>query len=106
MDSLQAKTKQEEHNSIKTLAKPIEPTELAGFFLKIKEDHLQDRLIMNMEAWQDQEETKGSLPINIRQNRRLILCIQTTEQAEYQSAWQPTLRVMKSLAWCMYERGN
>ena len=98
MDSLQSKTKQVEHNCIKTLAKPTEPTELTGFFLKIKEDHLQDGLIMKMEAWQDQEETKGSLPTNIRQNRRLILCIQTTEQAKYRSAWQPTLRAMKSLA--------
>ena len=50
MDSLQSKTKQEEHDCINTLAKPTEPTELAGFFLKIKEDHLQDGLIMNMEA--------------------------------------------------------
>ena len=50
MDSLQSKTKQVEHNCIKTLAKPTEPTELTGFFLKIKEDHLQDGLIMNMEA--------------------------------------------------------
>ena len=37
MDSLQSKTKQEELNCINALTKPIEPTKLTDFCLKIKE---------------------------------------------------------------------
>ena len=68
-NNIQSKTKQEEHHCIKALAKPTEPTELTEFCLKIKEDHFQAELIMNMEAWQDQEEAKGSLPFQQTSDR-------------------------------------
>ena len=86
MDSLQSETKQEEHNCINALAKPIEPTELADFCLKIKKGHIQNGLHMNMKTWQGQERTKGSLPTATKQNRgnrRLDLIPQAAEQAEH-----------------------
>ena len=88
------------------LAHPIEPMKLADFCLKNKEDHLQNWLIMNIEVWQEQEETRKSLTVTYKQNRRLIHYIQTTEQAKYRSAGQPTLRTMERPTWCTYERGN
>ena len=81
MDSLQTKTKQDEHNCIKTLAKPNdfactkpnEPTECADFYLdfylRIKGNHLQSGLNITKEAWQDQEGTRGSLPTATKQNK-------------------------------------
>ena len=79
MDNLQYKTKHEEHNCINALAKPTEPTELADFCLKIKKDHLQTGLNMNIETSQDQEGANGSLPTATRQNRRLNQSPQATE---------------------------
>ena len=83
MDSLQPKTKQKEHDCIKILAKPTEPTELAGFCLKTKEDHLQIGLNINMEARQRQERTRESHPTTWHEqrsmNRRLIPRIQAIE---------------------------
>ena len=110
MTSLQSNIKQEEHNCIKSLVKSIKssctkPTKLAGHCL-YEGDHPQLGLSMNLEAWKEQEETQGSLPASIRQNRTLILYRQTTEQVEYQSVGQPTLRTMEHPTWCTYERGN
>ena len=86
----------------------IEPTELADFCLKIKEDHLQIRIKRNLEAWEDQEGTIEDLPATIKQNRNkgLFPSQQTTEQAEHQPVCQPTLRTLERLAWCTYEHGN
>ena len=75
--------KEEEHNCIMALAKPIEPpcikpTERADHGSN-KGDQLQNGLIMNIEAWQEQEETKESLIVTCKQNRRLIPRIQATE---------------------------
>ena len=111
MNSLQTKTKQEEHNCIKTLVKPndlacTKPTERADFYLRIKGNHLQSRLNINMEAWQRQEEAKGILPTAAKQNRRLNLSPQAAEQQRHRTVCQPTLRAMKNLAWCMDECGN
>ena len=102
----QKKSKQEEHNCINALAKPIEPIELTNFCLKIKEDHLQTGVKRNLEAWQDREGTIEGLLTTIRQNRSLFPRQQTAEQQRHRAVCQPTLRAMKSLAWCMYERGN
>ena len=98
--------KQEEQNWINILAKPTKPNELADFRWRIKEDHLQTGLNINIEAWQDQEGSKGSLPTAARQNRRLNQSPQATEQTEQQTACQPTLRAIESPTWCMNERGN
>ena len=97
MNSSQSNIKQEEHNCIKTLVKPIEstctkPTELADHGLS-EGDHLQLGLSMNMELRQRQEGTQGSLLTAIKQNRNrgLFPSQQTTEQAEHQPVCQPTL---------------
>ena len=110
MDSLQSNIKQEEHNCIKTLVKPIEsicatPTELADHCVN-EEDYLPNELIINMEAWQDQEEAKGSCLIKQEHNRRLFQSPQTTEPAEDQVVYQTTLRAIERLTWCTYQRGN
>ena len=62
MDGLQSNIKQEKYNCIKTLVKPIEssctkPTELADHCLN-EEGYLPNGIIINIEAWQDQEEAK------------------------------------------------
>ena len=103
MDNLQYKSKHVEHNCFSTLT---ESTELADFCLKNKEDHLQDGLNIYMQAWQDQGGTKGSLPTANNQNRRLFPNQQATKQQKHRSAWQPTLRALERLTWCVYERGN
>ena len=95
MDGLQPYIKQEKHNCIKTLVKPIKssctkPTELADHCLN-KEGHLQKGIFMNMEAWQDQEEAKGSLPAKQEQNKRLLQSSQTAELAEHHIVCQTTL---------------
>ena len=93
MDSPQFKAKKEKHNCIIALAQPIEPMELVDFCLKNKEDHLQNGLKRNLEAWEDQEGTIEDLPTTIKQNRNrgLFRSQQTTEQAEHQPVCQPTL---------------
>ena len=109
MDSLQTKTKQEEHNGIIARTKPTEPTKLADFCLKIKEDYLQDGLIMNIITWQGQEGTKGSYPTTTKQNRGnggVFPSLQTIERTEYQVVCQHTLQAIKHLAWCTYQREN
>ena len=94
------------HNCIKALIKPIEPPCTKHADHRLKEgDQLQDGLNMNMKAWQEQEETQGSLPANIRQNKRLFPGQQATEQQRHRPAWQPTLRALERLAWCVYEHG-
>ena len=77
MDNLQYKSKHVEHNCFSTLT---ESTELADFFLKNKEDHLQDGLNIYMQAWQDQGGTKGNLPTANNQNRRLFPNQQATKK--------------------------
>ena len=86
----------------------IEPMELADFSLKNKEDHLQNALKRNLEAWEDQEGTIEDLPTTIKQNRNrdLFPSQQTTEQAEHQLVCQPTLRALERVAWCTYEHEN
>ena len=95
------------HNCIKALIKPIEPpcTKHADHSLK-EGDQLQDGLNMNMKAWQEQEETQGSLLANIRQNRRLFSGQQATEQQRHRPAWQLTLQAMARLTWCTLEHEN
>ena len=106
MDSPQSKAKEEKHNCINALAQPIEPMELADFCLKTKEDHLKIGLNINMEAWKDYQVPKEELPAARKQNRSIQRSMPATEQAEYQSAGQPTLRTMERPTWCTYERGN
>ena len=65
MNSSQSNNNQGEHNCIKTLIKSIESsctnsTKRAGHCL-YEGDHPQLGLSMNMEAWQEKEETQGSL---------------------------------------------
>ena len=96
-----------EHNCI---IKPIEPpctssTKLAGH-CSYEGDHHQLGLSMNLEACQEQEETKESLTVTCKLNRRLIPRIQATEQPRHRPAWQPSLRIMKHPTWCTYEQGN
>ena len=110
MNSSQFNNKQEEHNCIMTLIKPIEPpcakpNKLAGHCL-YEGDHPPLGLNMNMESSQRQVETPGSLSTDIRLNRKLVQRIQLTEQAESQSVGQLTLRAMERSAWCTNERGN
>ena len=95
MDSLQTKTKQEEHICIIALVKPTEPTKLVDFCLKIKEDHLQDGLIMNMITWQGQDGTKRSSPTAKKQNkgnRSLFPRQKTAEHQRLRAVCQPTLQ--------------
>ena len=88
MDNLQSKTSHEEHNWINILAKP---TELADLRMKTKEGHLQSGPSMNIEAQQDQEGSKESLPTAARHNRSLDQSPQVAEQTEQQAVFQPTL---------------
>ena len=95
------------HNCIMILLKPIEPSctklnERADHGLN-KGDHLQIGLNIYMQAWQDQWETKGSLPIAFNQNRMLFPSQQATEQQRHQTAWQTTLRALERLSWCVFE---
>ena len=92
-----------------TLLKPIEPSctklnERADHGLN-KGDHLQIGLNIYMQAWQDQGETKGSLPIAFNQNRMLFPSQQAAEQQRHQTAWQPTLRALERLSCCVFEHG-
>ena len=106
IDSPQSKAKEEKHNCIIALAKPIEPIELADFCLKTKEDHFQIGLNNNMEAWQDYEAPKEELPAAHKQNSSIQRNMPATKQVEYQSSGQPSLRTMERPTWCTYERGN
>ncbi|XP_057550658.1 uncharacterized protein LOC130828714 [Amaranthus tricolor] len=86
IDSPQSKAKEEKHNCIIALAKPIEPIELADFCLKTKEDHFQIGLNNNMEAWQDYEAPKEELPAAHKQNSSIQRNMPATKQVEYQSS--------------------
>ena len=109
MNSSQLNNKQEEHNCIMTLIKPIEPpcakrNKRADHGLD-EEDQLQNGLNMNMKARQSLEGTKDRHPAAYKQNRRLFHSLQTIKPTEHQVDCQPTLQASKRLAWCMFERG-
>ena len=77
----------------------IAPTDLDA---SNEEDQLQNGPSMNMESRQEQEVTKESLTMTCKQNRRLL---QAAEQQRRQTAWQPTLRALERLSWCVFEHG-
>ena len=109
MKSSQSNVKSE-HNCIMSLAKPIEPPRIkpnkhTDHGLN-EGDQLQVNLSMNMESRQRQERAQGSFSTDVRLNRKLIQCIQATEQTKHQSDDQPPLRTMKRLTWCTYEQGK
>ena len=98
------------HNYIKALVKPIEPpctkpTKHADYGLN-KGDHLQIRLNLNMEAWQDYEKAREDPPATYKQNRNPYKCAQTAEQQIHQTVCQLTLQAMARLAWCTLEHEN
>ena len=48
-----------------------------------EEDQLESGLNINLEAWKEQEETQGSLPASVRQNRWLFHSLQTIKPTEH-----------------------